>query len=171
MELFTENSISGHACLFKGDLKNLIVNSKDIVCQTSYMYDQVIGAIASFKGGVAYYDRPLTRHRIHQSNNYNSLLHRETSILSSREDAKAARREARKKLPRSSFLKRKRKRFSLKIERAQEKIALTEMLLKIEGSPESEISSNAISKFDRCFFNRHLYTRLLQLCIKKETAK
>jgi glycosyltransferase involved in cell wall biosynthesis len=180
IDLFTENTISGHACLFKADLKNLILESQELSLHQDYMYDQLIGTIASFNDGVTYYDRPLTRHRIHESNNHNTLISpklREVPNghagpnLQTLEDKQAARRKARKERHFSSFRERKRNRMRTKIRNAYSMLVRLDILLSKYCRESYDIKAIYKKKFRTCFFNKRLYNVLLSLEFNESTAK
>ena len=69
LKLLYRNYVSGHAILFKKDLLEYCLPfSEDI------MYDRQLAITASLSGGVAFHDRPLVYHRMHQNNQTNRLL-------------------------------------------------------------------------------------------------
>jgi glycosyltransferase involved in cell wall biosynthesis len=66
--LFWHNTVSGHATLFRAALlAELLPFERDL------MYDHQIGALAAARGGLAYCDRPLVRHRVHAGNQVTRL--------------------------------------------------------------------------------------------------
>jgi glycosyltransferase involved in cell wall biosynthesis len=67
-ELFWQNSVSGHATLFRASLIPHI-----LPLDPALMHDHQIGIVASARGGLRYCDRPLVRHRIHDDNYVNRL--------------------------------------------------------------------------------------------------
>ncbi len=162
MNLLSKNTVSGHACLFRSNLKNIILKNRYLKSNDAYMYDQLIATIASFNHGIIYYDRPLTRHRIHTSNNHNTF----PKDVSSKKS-----RSGRHKL---NFFARKRQRTRLKTKRAYDKLMLLESMLQ-QCSTDSknvlELKLSPTLMFNRCFFNRPLYKALVQLGMEKEVAK
>ena len=160
MDLLTENTISGHACLFRSDLKQIILKNRHLKFHDNFMYDQLIGTIASFNDGVIYYDKPLTHHRIHASNNHNTF-----SLNDSNESKK---RRADSKLP---FFQRKLERARIKNQRAYDKLILLESMFNNYSKDTSALEPSPTLKFKTCFFNRPLFRALVNLGMKKETAK
>jgi|GEM_PF-1208156 len=63
------NVIAGHACLFNKSILSSIRSFNSQGLQFSYSYDALIGTIASFHGGIKFFDRELTFHRLHETNN------------------------------------------------------------------------------------------------------
>jgi glycosyltransferase involved in cell wall biosynthesis len=58
-----KNCVSGHAMMFRSNLIESIVPFPD-----SIIYDQWIALIASVKTGIAFVDKPLVNHRLHETN-------------------------------------------------------------------------------------------------------
>lgn len=180
MNLLTENTISGHACLFKADLKETILKSQHLDYHKSYMYDQLIGTIASFNNGVRYYEKPLTRHRIHSSNNHNTLEVEDKSDKSDKSDKKLldkrqiARRKERRERKKAPFFHRKVNRTRIKIERARAKLVLLENIFSMYLVKKRSVfflKSKPSVKFNTCFFNRKLYNELVASGFDKKEAQ
>jgi hypothetical protein len=72
-DLYDQNSISGHACLFVDGLKRIVQHGIAAGVAHHGMYDQFIGTVASFDKGVVYHEVPLTLHRSHDRNSCNQL--------------------------------------------------------------------------------------------------
>lgn len=75
-ELFSQNSVSGHASLFRATLIPYLVP-----LDPALMHDHQIGIVASARGGLRYCDRPLVRHRIHDKNYVNRLPESRKKII------------------------------------------------------------------------------------------
>lgn len=69
--LLESNTISGHSMLFHSNITDEILSFKNWKFREGFIYDQLIAVIASTQGGVIYYPKPLTLHRLHQQNNHN----------------------------------------------------------------------------------------------------
>lgn len=158
INLFESNTISGHACLFNSELKEIILRCRYMKPSTHFMYDQIIGAIASFSNGVKYYDKPLTFHRIHTSNNHNTTIFGESP---------------RKSRANFIFTGRKKKRIRIKILRAYNRLVFLEIMFntyyKGGGNPFATKPSPK-DKFRKCFFNQKLYEALIKIGMNKKQA-
>jgi len=69
LKLLYRNYVSGHAMLFKKDLLEYCLPFSEEI-----MYDRQLAITAALSGGVAFHDRPLVYHRMHQNNQTNRLL-------------------------------------------------------------------------------------------------
>ena len=90
-ELFWQNSVSGHALLFRASL------IADILpLDSAWMHDHQIGIVAAARGGLRYCDEALVRHRIHRDNYVNRLPERKERRVrgvSAKKEHKIHRRE------------------------------------------------------------------------------
>lgn len=182
MNLSTENTISGHACLFKSDIKEVIIEVGNVKYhkQNEY-YDQVIAMIASFNGGVAYYNRPLTFHRIHKLSHCNYDLLSENVIKRDIEldhyndnlsDQKVIHEKKLAKWPSAAnFIQRKRKRMAGKIQVAYKEIIKAEKQLNKYPIDANKIARYPKKKFKKCFFNKVFYKELLKRGVEKKFAR
>lgn len=162
LSLFSENTVSGHACMFSKSIVPVILSKRYETLGNNTMYDQLIAVIASLDGGVKYSETPLTYHRIHSNNHHNSNISKQVFSKSSSNNR-----------PRLSFFKRKQRRVLLKIKNAKSKVAFIEHLLNsllhLEKYSFGEL--NAQKKFQYCFFNRTLYRQLVHAGFNKIDAK
>lgn len=164
LNLLESNTISGHASLFESSLGS---TSIDLLDETrpadEFMYDQIIGVAASLTGGVSYYEEPLTYHRQHANNNFNQIQ---------RTSKRREELELKKRL--ASFFQRKKRRVHTKITKASERLSkakeILDHIVPVGKNPLRE-TTDVIKVFNRSFFNRKLYQRLIESGIKKEDAK
>ena len=180
MNLITENTISGHACLFRGDLKHVITSISKAKHQENEYYDQVIATIASFNGGVKYYNEPLTSHRIHKLSNCNYDLLSRNVIKKSAKPDKCNSNVSNKKMPISrklakrptlhTLIQRKRKRIKSKIQAAYRQIVIAEKQLNKYAIDYNKIAGDPKGKFRTIFFNRTFYSALLTRGLVKKDA-
>ena len=152
----TENTVSGHACLFSKSIAPAILKHRNEPCFKAYMYDMCIALIASLNNGVHYYKTPLTYHRIHDRNSWNHSIGK-TKISS-----------------KLSIVERKRRRIDKKIQIARERLAFALVVLDIIPSQDgsaSKVISHAKAKFDHCFFNWQLYHLMMRVGLNRNDAK
>lgn len=168
--LCEENTISGHACLFNSDLKETVLKCRYMKFRTNFMYDQLIGVIASYNNGVKYYDTPLTLHRIHTSNNHNTAIFNSSTEETKKKKPIKPRRRSRINL---RFFERKKRRARIKIRLAYAKLILLEIMFntyyKGGGNPFATKPSPK-DKFRKCFFNQKLYEALIKTGMNKKQA-
>lgn len=163
-----ENTISGHACLFRSDLKDTILKCSQMLEHKDMMYDQLIGSIASFNHGVIYYDQPLTRHRIHANNNNN--------FFKKEESPKKTASSPKNTHTKQSLFERKKARTRKKIRRSYQNLVQLEMMFRtypIISTQKNpfDLEPDPKIKFNTCFFNRKLYHALLKEGMKRAEAK
>lgn len=161
LNLFAENTVSGHACMFSKSIAPSILSNRYDKCFEHIMYDQFIAALASLIDGVKYLEAPLTLHRIHDRNSHNRNIDRQNNSKSS--DGRSS----------PAFFKRKKQRALLKIEAAKSKLILMKKISdKYLPSNQNPFVDHDVEKvFHYCFFNRQLYRRLLEVGIDKVDAK
>ncbi len=78
--VFEHNTISGHSCMFSKELKKNITESSKFWTSDIFVYDMVLGFIASSANGVTFYSESLTKHRLHPNNNQNKGLGANTPV-------------------------------------------------------------------------------------------
>ena len=183
-KLFTENTISGHACMFSSVLKiYLPVSSSSSQIHKSseessipLMYDMVIGFVASVMNGVVYYDKPLTYHRMHPTNNHNTFTQdKEKGAGAGAGDAERIKK---------SFFERKKKRLANKVGFQRTKLIALRLFSEISNSfSEDVIKKSPLvgltvtefkvfeETFERTIFNRKLYKLLLSSGFTKSDAR
>jgi len=161
LDLFTENTISGHSCIFSKSIVPSVLSNRYQTWGYNMMYDQLIGVCASLIDGVKYFETPLTYHRIHDKNSHNSNIRIKGHSKSNGDR------------PRLHYFKRKMQRVLRKIEAAESKLALIKNLLNshLVLQQNSFSHHNAEKKFHYCFFNRTLYRQLVKVGINKVAAK
>lgn len=167
-DLFTHNTISGHACIFRSDLKEGILKFRNMSRNKGFMYDQVIGTIASFNQGIAYYAKPLTLHRIHDSNNHNTFKQTEKRSH--------LKKKKRRKIEKpSAFITRKKQRAKIKVKSAYQKIALFEKIFNAYCVKDIynpyKIQPHPKESFKKCYFNFEFYIALKKAGVEKGKAK
>jgi len=165
ISLFQENTISGHSCLFRATLVNYIIQNRYKKYHKNFMYDQLIGVIASFNGGVRYHKTPLTLHRSHSNNNHNKIGI--DNIEDNIEPRAQTQREKR-------FIQRKINRVALKIKNARKELNNVEDFFS-QFSPEKtnpfKKAPNATRHFSNCMFNKHLYKELRNSGLNADDAR
>tara|TARA_B110001469_G_scaffold126247_1_gene143419 strand:- start:3626 stop:4603 length:978 start_codon:yes stop_codon:yes gene_type:complete len=170
--LFEKNTISGHACMFKSCIKQTILKLRYKNFGEHFMYDQLIGTVASFAAGVKYHNTPLTLHRIHNSNSCNTLsTSKELSPKTTKENRKEKHARRRSK---TLYFTRKKQRVHQYIYRSYRKrlslIHLFDIYGELKNNPFGE-KKTIKSKFQHSFFDITLYRRLLKLEVNKDEAK
>lgn len=163
LSCLTENTVSGHACLFSKSIVPKILKHRYDPLLEEYMYDMCIALTASLNNGVHYYETPLTFHRIHDRNSCNHSIGK-TKVSSK------LRRQQRS----CGFLERKRQRVEQKIQNARERLTLTLLILDKMPSTDGrayKIISNAKAKFERCFFNWQLHHHMMRVGLDKNDSK
>lgn len=162
INLFTKNTVSGHACLFKKSIVPVVLQNCHAPYVENVMYDQLIAVVASLINGVTYYESPLTLHRIHGANNQNGSINKKSHL------------KLKKRRFRSGILRRKLQRVRLKIDTAKKRLEFTKNVFNQGLSAELQQfrpNQNIEATFNRCFFNRKMYRQLLNTDIDKESAK
>ena len=163
LSCLTENTVSGHACLFSKSIVPKILKHRHEPLLEEYMYDMVIALTASLHDGVYYYETPLTLHRIHDRNSCNHSIGR-TKVSSK------LRRQQRS----CGFLERKSQRVGRKIQLARKRLTFTLLILDkmpSAGGRKYKIIANAKAKFERCIFNWQLYQHMLRVGSDKNESK
>lgn len=164
--LLTENTISGHSCMFKSNILSYIHKLQKENINSDFFYDKIIATVASFQSGVKYYDKALTLHRIHQFNNCNKLTKQSMA-----EDCIKKRNYRSHK---QSFFERKIMRVKKKTEIAKQHRMfaknLFDSLTDKNENPFTQSQSNKNS-FERKFFDFALYNALKNKGIPKEVSK
>ncbi len=161
LDLLTENTVSGHACIFSKSIVPSVLSNRYETWGDNSMYDQLLAVSASLINGVKYFETPLTYHRIHDDNSHNSNIRIKGHSKSNGDR------------PRLHYFKRKMQRVRRKIEAAETKLALIKNLLNcsLVLQQNSFSDHNAEKKFHYCFFNRTLYRQLVHIGIDKVEAK
>ena len=135
----TENTVSGHACLFSKAIVRSILKHRYETYLENYMYDMHIAFTASLNNGILYYETPLTFHRIHGGNFCNYSIEK-MKVPS----------KPRKQNHSCGFRERKRRRVEQRIQSARDKLTYTFVSLdeiSAANGRASKITSNAKAKF------------------------
>ncbi len=174
IRLFEGNTVSGHSCLFQSELKTSISKCISRGLGEIGMYDILITTIASFHDGVAYYNEPLTLHRIHGANNFNcGLITSKTKKQQRPQLQSVAASSCKITQILRCFWKRKIERVSSKFVRIRNQRHLMQFLFSLQSNERYSQFNKVIhspKNNERIFFNIRLYKFLTYLGIPRKDA-